>query len=1401
MEKDVVFRHIDDFIEIADSNRFKLWAIVGKEPKKKKDIIDYLVRQGWTLIDVSKELSIEMPEDIEEVPHNIGLKVKEWFNSKPNKLILTNAAILYHQSFQKLGPLGAFKYNSRNKNCVLFLENEHMISNRLTYGKPGSDDYVTQDVYNIVLSKFEEIKEEYTPIKKERKIVKKDDLKEGAIGKLFNYTPIKDVIDIDLDLRDEKSKKNLISSFIISDYLEKQLIPLYEDLDKPKHKAIKIVGNYGSGKSHLIGFLITSILNKELRDLIKNEKIREIAKQVNRNFLIVQFELSGKADFSTWFFNETKKQLNEKYSIDIPEFTEKDYNPKENILKIIRKVKENNPDNALMIVVDELSDFLQSKQTYQINQDLQFIRVVGQVCNDQDFLFITSMQEDIYTSPKFKTIGKSESRISERFLDIIIHKEDINRVISERIVPKSSEQRIQLSKEMKSFAEKITDVSNNVDEYIELFPFTPSLLDLFDDLPYFENRGVIQFAQSELRYILNEPFPFFFTFEKVFDLLIKDPNKANLEEVYNVSSAVNKVMQKVKYNVDEKFREDAVRIIKALAIYSLWSGGKDGATSHELAEKLLIIPENKKIDSHDYVAQIILQIRKATDNFYIVHKKDEQTGHSYFKFDPAEIGADPEDKIENEKNAVSDDQIERELFHQINEILILEPFLNVPDVFEDEASWQSVKSFRKGFVVFFRKGSVIDHLPVRDYVIAIISPFRKEEVPVISNNQLNIKINIPDQSYLETLLRIAAIRQLLEKRILTGPLNKRLGDTITGYEKDGVRVSGIKYQIARWFYTVSECTHNEKHISVSSLIGKEINNLYEIVNELKIKVFDKRFNDLYPEHPKYSNQLSSDNIISSLNDIASQLADGDFQFSIHAANFLHSINLLNNQDYPDPTKSKIALKILGMIDKNGDKVTDIKKDLIEDLRKSPFGLEPEIVHLMLVLFTSIGKICLKVVGGKTIDITNIKSDLKSLTAFENIPYALKKKEFSFDFAARLMNILGLNSTKILNESTRNEAFREYLEKVNEIIKMIDETANLIDKISSKFSVDIDINKINDAFNNILEFNFKQLQILNIAHFSSIEHLNDKLEDIKSLVSLLFSINETCKLYHDVIYDDINYMKKALEIVNENKKHVNKKTTISKLDEHFKDTIKIVKDNNLIVQNEYRRTLPGKIKQFKKIYIEEFYFPAHNVTVGKDVNWSALENLNQNKIYQEIKILTNIEYTPIGKFRKKEDTWNQIIDLKCERLDIDRLNTLPFCSHCSFMNNDKSYDHIHTAVDKVEEDLKKILSDFHKTAVKNITQNIGNMDLVDIPAELKSIIDEIVKNKKLPAKLDFSAIAFINKLFKNFQTKEITKDEVLNILIPEDKWVTLEELKNNFNGLEEKLKGEDDPDTIRIKLKM
>jgi hypothetical protein len=147
-------------------------------------------------------------------------------------------------------------------------------------------------------------------------------------------------------------------------------------------------------------------------------------------------------DLSFFFFRELEKQIKQAYGIEIPKLTKDTINFKDHLAEIIETLKAKDPSKGLMVIVDEVSDFLQAKQSFQIKRDFQFLRVVAQVCQDQDMLLAISMQEDIYSSPKLSDIAGDEARISERFQNIIIRREAVKQVIAQRIVSKTKQQQL-----------------------------------------------------------------------------------------------------------------------------------------------------------------------------------------------------------------------------------------------------------------------------------------------------------------------------------------------------------------------------------------------------------------------------------------------------------------------------------------------------------------------------------------------------------------------------------------------------------------------------------------------------------------------------------------------------------------------------------------------------------------------------------------------------------------------------------------------------------------------------------------------------------------------------------------------------------------------------------------------
>ncbi len=67
--------------------------------------------------------------------------------------------------------------------------------------------------------------------------------------------------------------------------------------------------------------------------------------------------------------------------------------------------QQKHPDQGLLLVVDELLDYLRSRKDQELILDFNFLREVGEVCKDLRFRFLAGVQEALFDSPRFAFVA------------------------------------------------------------------------------------------------------------------------------------------------------------------------------------------------------------------------------------------------------------------------------------------------------------------------------------------------------------------------------------------------------------------------------------------------------------------------------------------------------------------------------------------------------------------------------------------------------------------------------------------------------------------------------------------------------------------------------------------------------------------------------------------------------------------------------------------------------------------------------------------------------------------------------------------------------------------------------------------------------------------------------------
>jgi hypothetical protein len=147
---------LEDLIVQNATNHYKMLVIVDNNREEGR-VIKQLEWKGWISYDIEKAiLSIldTIPEDKHKL--RIGSKIKQWFQTLPERIILYNTSILYSPELGRLNPIGAFKYKSRDKEIIVFVEGK-LYGNRLQYSEYGRPDFTEMDVSEFITVRMEDI--------------------------------------------------------------------------------------------------------------------------------------------------------------------------------------------------------------------------------------------------------------------------------------------------------------------------------------------------------------------------------------------------------------------------------------------------------------------------------------------------------------------------------------------------------------------------------------------------------------------------------------------------------------------------------------------------------------------------------------------------------------------------------------------------------------------------------------------------------------------------------------------------------------------------------------------------------------------------------------------------------------------------------------------------------------------------------------------------------------------------------------------------------------------------------------------------------------------------------------------------------------------------------------------
>ena len=216
-------------------------------------------------------------------------------------------------------------------------------------------------------------------------------------SELINFEPVESVVQLK-DANDLQRAQHLLDTYVISDNMaEKICHDIIENIQFDRqvdNKGMLIVGNYGTGKSHLMSVISTIAEMPGASKYLKNTEVADKAKEIEGKFKVIRAEFGAVTkSLRDIICSELERGL-ENIGVDFtfPAAHEVNNN-KDMLFEMMELFNEQYPDQGLLLVIDELLDYLRGRKDQDLVLDLGFLREIGEVCMNSRFRFISGVQE------------------------------------------------------------------------------------------------------------------------------------------------------------------------------------------------------------------------------------------------------------------------------------------------------------------------------------------------------------------------------------------------------------------------------------------------------------------------------------------------------------------------------------------------------------------------------------------------------------------------------------------------------------------------------------------------------------------------------------------------------------------------------------------------------------------------------------------------------------------------------------------------------------------------------------------------------------------------------------------------------------------------------------------------
>jgi hypothetical protein len=1225
---------------------------------------------------------------------------------------------------------------------------------------------------------------------------------------IIHFDPIETVVQL-READREASARPLVKTFVISDRMAEQLTNLvFRQLqfDKPAdNKGLLIVGNYGTGKSHLMAVISAIAEHADLASALTHSGVADSAEQIAGRFFVIRAEINSSMPLRQFVMEILQDQLADQgVHFEVP-LEDQVRNHKDVFADMMAAFTAQFPDKGLLFVLDELLDYLRSNKEQELMRNLNFLRAVGEFSKGSRFRFIAGVQESLFDNPRFQFAADSLRRVKDRFEQMRIAREDVAHVVAERLLKKDAKQQALVREHLTKFAPLYGTMNERMDEFVRLFPVHPAYLDTFERVYVAEKREVLKTLSAAIRRLLGDTVPTdepgLIAYDSYWQNLKDNSSFRSVPEIRDVIEKSDVLEARIQQAFTRpQYRPAALRIIHALSVHRLTTSdifAPIGATAEELRDDLCVLlplPEQDAEFLKTVVETVLREIVKTVSGQFLSFNREN--GQYYLDL---KKNIDFDSLIDKRAESLSDSQLDQYYFDALRRVVLEDPeappYVGGYRIWEHELEWRERKAGRSGYLFFGAPNERSTAQPPRDFYIYFIQPF---EAPYFKDerrpDEVFFRLTDRDDTFDQALKLYAGAREL--SATASGSNKKVYDDKALGHLKI----------LTRWLQNKLTTAYEITYQGKTRPLGELLQSLFarspsrggvrDYVDVAAAVSLSAHFTDVAPDYPIFSTTITRNNRAQATQDALRWIA-GSVKSKL-GTSVLDALEMLDG-DQLRPRESRYAKHIIEQLGAKGEGQVLNRSELVRDHAGieywSRFRLEPEFLAVVLAGLVHSGDLVLSITG-KKIDAGGIEQFAKlSIADVAQFKHISRPKDLPLGALQELFDLLGVPKGLVVSPAKRDDAVTQLQARVAEFVnKVVMALAQLGELVlwGKNILSDQEMKEWRTRLGELKRF-VESLQAYNTAgKLKSFRHDLPAIRAQRPALALVREVSELVELVQQV-GPITSYLGKAEAVLEAGHPWVDR------MRERRAELMAKITSPKHRADASFQRTLGQALSELKSSY-RDAYLESHGKVRLGATDDKRKDRLRQDPRLKQLQHLSTVEMLPTQQLRDFENT---LFGLKtCFSLTKQDLETDPICPHCAYRPVEEPFDGVKAGdrISEFDDRLDELVRDWTTTLLGNLEDPTvaANIELLS-NAEGEEAVRSFLEARVLPDPVDAVFVKALQEVLSGLEKVVVHESDLGTALAEGGVPCTLAEFRERFEDFVATLTKGKDATRVRVVL--